>query len=327
MAILYKKIKMRNNLDIVLLSSVLFVYLLLHFVDIRLPIAVLTSPFLVLTVYRRTTLLKILLHSLPFIFFLGFYMLTFSNNYKNLLSSYRICYNCFSVLSLIVYSGHIILVLRNRELSYPRKLFIRQLLWINLLIALIFVSFFLIRTGLLVDISYSIMLIIKALVFSLLMLSFSYLFFMSKQRKSRVKKEKLAYGLNQKQIEEYGMKVEEFLENSNLFLNTNFNLSNLSKILNIPKHHLSICFTNYFGMNFYNLLAKHRIEYAINMAVKSPNLSWDSIAFDCGYCSRSTFNKHFKNYTGYLPSEIQLVDNGGIGYLSLGNRMTTIGKT
>ena len=116
------------------------------------------------------------------------------------------------------------------------------------------------------------------------------------------------YGLSELELQSYGQQIELFFNTSDKFLEMNFSLDVLAKDLQIPKHHLSVCFTQYFESNFYKLLAKYRIQKAVKLAENLSFHTWEAIAHDCGYSSRSTFNKHFKKNTGYLPSEFSNIN-------------------
>lgn len=67
-------------------------------------------------------------------------------------------------------------------------------------------------------------------------------------------------------------------------------------------------FNNGFGMNFNDFINSHRVE-----AVKSKlragahqELTLTSIAYDCGFNSKTTFNRAFKKFTKKSPREFLL---------------------
>ena len=97
------------------------------------------------------------------------------------------------------------------------------------------------------------------------------------------------------------------MENEKPFLNEDLNLSVLSKETNIPPPHISQVINMHFRMNFYDFVNQYRVLEAQKMLKSSKfnQLSILGIAFDCGFKSKSSFNRYFKKYTGISPSEFQ----------------------
>ena len=57
------------------------------------------------------------------------------------------------------------------------------------------------------------------------------------------------------------------------------------------------------GKSFYVLVSEYRINYAKEILKEDNNITIESLAYECGFNSKSTFNKYFKEQTGYSPSE------------------------
>ena len=57
--------------------------------------------------------------------------------------------------------------------------------------------------------------------------------------------------------------------------------------------------------NFYNYINALRIKEFIRLASlpESKKYTMLSLAYECGFNSKSTFNKHFKENTGKTPTE------------------------
>jgi AraC-like DNA-binding protein len=89
------------------------------------------------------------------------------------------------------------------------------------------------------------------------------------------------------------------------FLQPGFTLSTISRDTGIPYHHLTIYFNNYLGKNFNDWKNDARIEHAMSLISKgqAQNLTLESIAFSCGFLSRSNFINSFKKKAGLNPSE------------------------
>ena len=97
------------------------------------------------------------------------------------------------------------------------------------------------------------------------------------------------------------------MQQDRLFLNPTLSLSVLSKELNIPAHHITQTLNEHADMNFYDFVNNLRVlEFKKRIhAPEHKNFSLLGIAFDCGFNSKSSFNRIFKIFTGLTPSEYQ----------------------
>jgi AraC-like DNA-binding protein len=88
-------------------------------------------------------------------------------------------------------------------------------------------------------------------------------------------------------------------------LKTGFTLSDISKNLGYPTHQISLYFKNHRGVPFNTWKNEMRIKHAVYLieSGQAINLTLESIAFSCGYRSRTNFIEAFKLQTGKLPSE------------------------
>ena len=89
------------------------------------------------------------------------------------------------------------------------------------------------------------------------------------------------------------------------FLQPGFTLSIITQDTNIPYHQLTAYYNNYLGINFNDWKNNARIDYAIELIKegKAKNLTLESIAYTCGFLSRSNFVNSFRKKTGMTPSE------------------------
>lgn len=106
-------------------------------------------------------------------------------------------------------------------------------------------------------------------------------------------------------LQQYEKIIEDFFYSSLDYIKPNFTISVLSEKTGIAKHHLSFFFNQYLNQNFNEYLAKHRIDYALKMISNDSliNMKIETIAFECGYNSATTFNKWFKFFNNCLPNE------------------------
>ncbi len=94
------------------------------------------------------------------------------------------------------------------------------------------------------------------------------------------------------------------MERDKLFLNPTLSLTDLSEKLNIPPHHITQTLNGYANLNFYEFVNEFRVE-EFKHKIKSgeaEDFSLLGIAFDCGFNSKSSFNRIFKKFAGQSPS-------------------------
>lgn len=98
--------------------------------------------------------------------------------------------------------------------------------------------------------------------------------------------------------------VNRIFDEEMIFLKSNLNLTALSNITGISLGNLRILFNDYYQKDFYLFVAEYRISYAINMINSyKENIKLEALTIECGYASRTSFNKYFQLLTGKLPSE------------------------
>jgi AraC-like DNA-binding protein len=108
---------------------------------------------------------------------------------------------------------------------------------------------------------------------------------------------------------EYLMRVESILESSmselKPYLKNDFNLTQLSVMINIPVHHLAYFFREHLHQSFHDYRNKWRIEHSKNLILegKTKELTLEAIGQLSGFSSRNTFFIAFKQAEGISPSE------------------------
>jgi AraC-like DNA-binding protein len=88
-------------------------------------------------------------------------------------------------------------------------------------------------------------------------------------------------------------------------LDPNLTLPQLANDLGIPSHYLSQIINENFGLNFFDFINQFRVE-EVKTKIVDPEFDSYSllgIAFECGFNSKSAFNRIFKKSTGLTPSE------------------------
>ncbi|MCF8358736.1 MAG: helix-turn-helix domain-containing protein [Prolixibacteraceae bacterium] len=112
-------------------------------------------------------------------------------------------------------------------------------------------------------------------------------------------------GLTTEKMKSIQKVLEETMENEKFFLEPGLNLAELSKKINIPTHHITQTLNEYSGKTFFDFVNSKRVD-EFRRRVQNHDHQYYSllgIAFDCGFNSKSSFNRIFKKTTGTSPSE------------------------
>jgi AraC-like DNA-binding protein len=124
---------------------------------------------------------------------------------------------------------------------------------------------------------------------------------MEEQPKERYKKS----GLSEKNAKEYLNRLLHYMDEDKPYLNGKLNIKDVASHLDISINHLSQVINGQLGVSFFDLINKYRVDEVISSLSKSENKQFTllAIAYNCGFCSKSSFNNIFKKITGYTPSE------------------------
>ena len=99
--------------------------------------------------------------------------------------------------------------------------------------------------------------------------------------------------------------IQNFISTERPYLEADLTLPQLATKLQIPSHLLSRVINEKFGLNFFDFINQYRVD-EVKSKLDNPefeNLSLLGIAFECGFNSKSAFNRVFKRLTGLTPSE------------------------
>ena len=105
-------------------------------------------------------------------------------------------------------------------------------------------------------------------------------------------------------IESINQKISLIAEKE-LFLNPNLTLDKTAEELKISKHLLSQYLNEKLDKSFTNFINEYRIEKAKELLKSKNNYTVESLGFESGFNSKSTFFTTFKRITGKTPSEYQ----------------------
>lgn len=96
-----------------------------------------------------------------------------------------------------------------------------------------------------------------------------------------------------------------FIEENKPYLDPSLNLFTLAELVGFNTRYLSQLINKGTGKNFFDFVNLFRTN-EFKKRVRDPEnkkFTLLSIAYDCGFNSKATFNRVFKNQTGYTPSE------------------------
>lgn len=99
--------------------------------------------------------------------------------------------------------------------------------------------------------------------------------------------------------------LKKHFDSSKSYLNPDLTLSQLAAEVGISSHLLSQVINEQFNLNFFDFVNQYRVE-EFKQRIVNPNYESYSllgIAFDCGFNSKSAFNRIFKKVTTLTPSQ------------------------
>lgn len=112
-------------------------------------------------------------------------------------------------------------------------------------------------------------------------------------------------GLSESAADQLYSRLLGVLEKEDLYIEPELNLQTLSDRLGVHPNYLSQVINEKEGMNFYDFINARRIEAFKKMLQNPKNDDYTllALAFQCGFNSKSAFNRQFKKATGLTPSQ------------------------
>jgi AraC-like DNA-binding protein len=106
-------------------------------------------------------------------------------------------------------------------------------------------------------------------------------------------------GLNDDTARELHQKLQTLMEKEKLYLEAELTLSDLAKNLDIHPNYLSQIINEIEGVNFYDYINRLRVEEFKRLVVlpESQKFTLLAVAYECGFNSKSAFNRVFKKET------------------------------
>lgn len=106
-------------------------------------------------------------------------------------------------------------------------------------------------------------------------------------------------------LREWKDKITPLFEAEDVYKNPNLTLTDLASLLNTNRNIISKAINQEFQMNFNDFVNKKRAEAVIERMKNGEHAKNTllAIALDCGFNSKTTFNRAFKKYTGTTPKQ------------------------
>jgi AraC-like DNA-binding protein len=118
----------------------------------------------------------------------------------------------------------------------------------------------------------------------------------------RIKYEKS--GLQKEAAEKIHSDLHRIMQEKKLYRNEELSLAELARHLDVHPNNLSQVINSYENKTFYDYINSLRIEEFKKLLALPENRNYTllALAFDCGFNSKTSFNRNFKKFTGLSPS-------------------------
>lgn len=110
--------------------------------------------------------------------------------------------------------------------------------------------------------------------------------------------------------QEYRATLDAWMETEKPYLNKDFRLHDLMKVVPLNRTYLSSFVNTEYGCNFYQFVTNYRIREAQRLMQDQPELKLQKVAEQVGFSSASVFSRTFARETGQSPTEwLESLDN------------------
>ncbi|HET9431274.1 MAG TPA: helix-turn-helix domain-containing protein [Chitinophagaceae bacterium] len=112
-------------------------------------------------------------------------------------------------------------------------------------------------------------------------------------------------GLDEEKADKIYNRLVDCMTNQKPFTDSDITLAGLARTLDVHPNHLSQVINSYEGKNFYDYINFHRVEEFKRLAPQpgKRNFTLLALAHECGFNSKTSFNRNFKKATAVSPSE------------------------
>jgi len=106
-------------------------------------------------------------------------------------------------------------------------------------------------------------------------------------------------------------KITSIIEGKKMYLNENLMLEDIAKELDMHSKYISYSINTTSGKSFFDFINQYRVKEFNSEVLKPINrqFTYITIAYNCGFGSKSAFNRAYKNQMGVSPSEYLKTQN------------------
>ncbi|MEC5318421.1 AraC family transcriptional regulator [Brenneria populi subsp. brevivirga] len=97
-------------------------------------------------------------------------------------------------------------------------------------------------------------------------------------------------------------KLEQFIRANHLYTDANMTLQRLARRMGIPARHISEAINRVYGRNISQVMNRYRLDEVKRLLSQTDSRITD-IMLDCGFQTKSNFNREFLKETGMTPSQ------------------------
>ncbi len=125
------------------------------------------------------------------------------------------------------------------------------------------------------------------------------------KKEDETKEKYLNSGLSEEKEDMYYAKLNSLIHEEKIYTNAELSLSELASKIDIHPNYLSQIINNKEGKKFYDYINTFRVQEFKRLISLPDNQQFTliSIAYECGFNSKSTFNRYFKKITESTPSQ------------------------
>ena len=105
--------------------------------------------------------------------------------------------------------------------------------------------------------------------------------------------------------QDYRVALEDWMDKEKPYLNKDFRLQDLMRVVPLNRTYLSGFVNAEFGCNFYQFVTNYRIREAQRLMQDHPDMKLQDVAEQSGFSSASVFSRTFARETGSSPTEWQ----------------------
>ncbi|KQT35982.1 AraC family transcriptional regulator [Chryseobacterium sp. Leaf405] len=100
-------------------------------------------------------------------------------------------------------------------------------------------------------------------------------------------------------------KLDFLMNDQKIYKDPELNLNHIAKLLDVHANVLSQTINSVENKNFYDYINRYRIEEFKRLVILPENQKFTilTLAFECGFNSKTSFNRNFKKFTGCSPRE------------------------